>query len=211
MEDRLGRTLDIIATCILGLATILSAWAGYQSSLWSGNSQTHYADGSNKLNEGNARFLLGVQMIMVDSMMSLESETQRALGLGLKQPARFLLAAGIEQGMQEDFQKVLAQTRAFTKKTGKKQNPFEHPAYTKARLGEAKLMRKQSTRLFSKAQAENNSSDAYILVTVFFAIVLFFAGMASVLRNTPQKIVFLTGSLATMLFALFKMLMLPIA
>lgn len=210
-NDKLNAILDILGACLLGFATITSAWAGYQATVWGGNSQVSFIKGSNMLNEGNSRFLLGVQMMMLDGNMYLQSTSQLILGMGLKQPTRMALSQGIEQTMQKDFKKYVNWAKAQYQKTGKAHDPFAHPGYMKLRLGEAEAMRKKSNTFFKKGQKESSVGDNYILTVVFFSIVLFFAGMASVMRQQLIKIVFLGASLGTFIYACIKLFGLPIA
>ncbi|TNE51839.1 MAG: hypothetical protein EP343_02980 [Deltaproteobacteria bacterium] len=212
-ESTIGssRFLSLFGACLLGLATIASAWSGYQAAVWSGNSQVSFIKASNTLNEGNARFLLGVQMMMADGNMYLQASSQYLLGKGLEEPARLALAKGIESTMQKDFKKFVTWAKVQYKKTGKPHNPFDNPEYLLMRLGGAEAMRNKSNAIFKKGQEEGAFGDSYVLTVVFFSIVLFFAGMASVMRQRMLQITFLGAGTVTFLYTLIRLVTLPIA
>jgi hypothetical protein len=68
-----GPIVDVAAAVLLGLATVSGAYAAYQASLWGGNCQTAYTQGTNKLAEANREMLRGVQERAFDTTIWIEA------------------------------------------------------------------------------------------------------------------------------------------
>ncbi|HVJ93914.1 MAG TPA: hypothetical protein VM580_29195, partial [Labilithrix sp.] len=81
LDDRSGRSgnerrafyIDLFSAILLGAATVLGAYAAYQSSLWGGNCQTAYMQGTNKLGEANREMLKSVQEQSFDAVVWMEN------------------------------------------------------------------------------------------------------------------------------------------
>jgi len=216
---------------VLGAATILGAFGAYQSALWGGNCLTNYNKGAITMNQANSQMLLGVQLIMMDGILFIESVSQRFLGKNLEQPGRAKIADYLDKElMQDDFLVAYAwaqktgeppfdfpgyavgtpeHTAIAAKIEGYKDKPI--PSYEQMRLASALAMSKEGQKLFAQGQKDNSTGDAFTLVTVFFTVVLFFAGMASVLRRFSFKVAFLVFAVAMLALASARMFMLPFA
>ena len=68
----------------------------------------------------------------------------------------------------------------------------------------------QAETFFAKATAANQTGDDYILGTVFFASVLFFAGISSKFRATSVRMAMLGAGSAMLLFGAIRIIGLPI-
>ncbi len=229
--DKKNYIIELCAAVVIGLGTLLGAFSAYQSALWSGNCLTNYNQGAITMTQASASMLLGVQTVMIDGIMFIESGSQRLLAEGDEQPSRAKIAKYIEQElMLEDFKIPLAWAEKFN------QNPFEFPglkpgsrqhsalaktfpeikgkavpSYEQMRLGQAQELMKKGQALFAQGQRDNANGDAFTLVTVFFTIVLFFGGLATVMRRFVLKTVFLAMAVAILAMSSFRLLSQPFA
>src|SRR5579864_2795090 len=87
-----------------------------------------------------------------------------------------------------------------------KTDPFNNPAaplgplkmaeYVQPELAEAKRQDEQSAREYAAAMQANQNADTYVLLTVLFASVLFFGGIAGTLDSRRLRISILSIALA---------------
>jgi hypothetical protein len=71
-------------------------------------------------------------------------------------------------------------------------SPFEMSEYRIAELDEAEEKTVQAEKAFQKAKNANQTGDNYILLTVMFASVLFFAGVGSKFGSPSLRIAMLS-------------------
>ncbi|MNY48154.1 hypothetical protein D3C86_1834640 [compost metagenome] len=83
------------------------------------------------------------------------------------------------------------------------------PAYSIAQAKEANELNVLADRQMQEAQRANNVSDRYVLLTVFFAIVMFFAGTASNFTSHIVRNAFNVIALSLLMVASVSMLALP--
>lgn len=72
-EERRGYVVELAAAVLLGVGTMMGAYAAYQGSLWSGNCLTAYNQGTNKLGDANREMLRGVQEQSFDAVLWMEN------------------------------------------------------------------------------------------------------------------------------------------
>lgn len=72
-EERRGYVVELAAAVLLGVATMMGAYAAYEGSLWSGNCLTAYNQGTNKLGDANREMLRGVQEQSFDAVLWMEN------------------------------------------------------------------------------------------------------------------------------------------
>ena len=70
--SRIKKNLEVVATVLLGLGTILAAFAAYQSALWGGNCLTAYNQAVIKFGDANREYLNGALATSFDTMVYLE-------------------------------------------------------------------------------------------------------------------------------------------
>jgi hypothetical protein len=83
------------------------------------------------------------------------------------------------------------------------------PNFTNDSLERSKTLDEEASAKFKVATDANQTGDDYILSTVYFALVLFFAGVSTKLDyRLPQRLV-LVFAVAGLLFGFGRMLTLP--
>ncbi|MDN5558147.1 MAG: hypothetical protein L0G23_01760 [Ruaniaceae bacterium] len=178
-EDRREYRWELLAAVVLSLATLASAWCGFQASSW-GTEYSHESRSSN-----SERFEAARQSEIVDRQISsdllifstwLEATVNEQIALATEIEARFLphflpafdawIALPLEEGMH-----VPAGT------------PFERPEYVLSAQAEADSASARAEAAVLAADTASATSARYVLNSVLFASVLFLAGIASKLDN----------------------------
>lgn len=168
-------TLEIFAAVLLAVTTIAAAWCAYQSTRWSGVQANNYAEAGTARVESTRAFTRGMQFLSLDANTFLQyveafSEEKTAL-------LEFYEARLIRLDFLPYFEAWLA-TDPLTNPDAPR-NPFVDAAYQASLFDESDALELEAAEKFQTAKDANQTGDDYVLNTVFFASVLFFAGIAS--------------------------------
>lgn len=171
--SRFDRWVEFIAAIVLSLATVATAWAGYQAALWGGEQARHMAAAS---------------VANVRSAEQTNTAQQRA---SLQATLFVQWATAISENNSElaDFlyQRFPVELRTATdawlttqplQNPGAPATPFEMDEYQLPERSQAAALREQAEAESGLANEANEISDRYVLLTVIFASVLFFGGIS---------------------------------
>ena len=204
LEHRSER-LELVATILLGAATVASAWCSYQSELWNSNQLEKMGDASVADNESLRATDVANRNAIVDAatfttLLQLEAQ-------GDQRGADFMRARA-----RPKFRPILdawyARRRGRELPAG---TPFEDPRYRAEVEGPAVAKRAEALELLKEANIANENSDRFMMRTVAFAMSLFFLGIAGQLRAaSARRLAVLMGALV-MVLALLSVVRLPLA
>ena len=90
------------------------------------------------------------------------------------------------------------------------ETPFSMPEYQLDKAAEADRLEKEAEATFAEGTAANETSDKYILNTVFLASVLFLGGIATRFKAMSARWVIILFSLAILIFGLINLLTYPV-
>jgi len=166
--------LELVATVLLALATVGTAWSGYQASRWNGEQAKASARASAARIEsakaaGTANAQKQVDVAVFTAWADAYAQDQAKL-------AAFYFAR---------FRKEFRPAAEAWIATRPLQNPrapltpFAMPQYRLAAEGEATALEAKAERLAAQARVDVQRSTNYVLAVVLFATVLFFAGMST--------------------------------
>jgi hypothetical protein len=202
--SREERTLEFVAVLLLSIATVCIAWSGYQAAKWSGIQARHYAEASSARALANRASTAGGQERIQDLLNFnrwLEVSTD-----GNKQ---------LTQLYQRRFRPEFVP--AFTAWIA--QNPLHNPSavaspllmpqYKVADLEKADVLEQTGDVRFDEAKDATEHADAYIFGTVFFAAVLFFAGISMRFQWLAMRITVLGISAVFLAYGVFHLARLP--
>jgi hypothetical protein len=177
------RLLELLAVLLLSLTTLATAWSGYQAAQWSGEQSLSYATSSATRIKAQQQTTAAGQLTIIDL-------TNFDHWLDLRHAGKNSLAAIYERRFRPAF---LPAFRAWLA-----QRPFSNPhavpgplympQYHPVELTRAKALDRHADRLYEEGTAAKSNDDHYILSTVFFAGVLFFAGISLRLEWRPLRI-----------------------
>ena len=166
-------TVEILAAIILSVATVSSAWSAYQATRWSGVQATNTAQASalraestKLLNVATSQVLLDAQTFIAWVTAVSEDDTRRANFLQDRFRPEFKPA----------FQAWAASAPKGTIPAG---SPFTMPEYQLSVHEESNRLVEEAEERSAVARDANQTGDNFILTTVLFATVLFFAGVSS--------------------------------
>jgi hypothetical protein len=200
------RVLEFCAVLLLSLTTLATAWSGYQAALWSGEQSQHYARASAMRIKAQQQATAAGQRRIDDLLYFNE-------WLDARQAGNEALATIYERRFRPEFVPAfrawLAQ-RPFTNPRAIP-GPLYMPQYRPAENARAAALDDQADELYREGTQAKSNDDKYILSTVFFAAVLFFAGISLRLLWQPLRIVVLGMAAALLVGGLVFVLSLPIA
>jgi hypothetical protein len=204
--DRLERRLELGAVLLLALTTLATAWCGYQAARWSGEQSEHYARAStSRIKAQQAATRAG--QLRIDDLLYfngwLDARAARDARLAAIYRARF------RPQFVPAFRAWLAQRPFSNPRTVP--GPLYLPEYQSADQSRSANLDAAADQLYEEGTAAKSYDDKYILSTVFFAAVLFFAGISLRLDWRPLRIVVLGMALTLLIGGVAFVLTLPVA
>jgi hypothetical protein len=199
------RLLEILAMLLLGIATVGSAWCGYQASKWNGEQSSIARSASDARVEASRLFGLATQAVSYDaSFVATYAQAYQAGNTTLTTFYRTSL-------VRPAFLPVLDEWEAEVKAGKAPANLLSDPAYLDAQYGPYREAEARSETLSLASEEAGNNSDAFVLTTLLFAVALFFAGVTSSFRFRTVRIFLLIGAVVTIAFAAARLIDLPVA
>jgi hypothetical protein len=181
-HDRGERLLELAAVLLLSLTTLATAWSGYQAARWSGEQSQHYARSS-------ATRIKSQEKTTAAGQLRIDDLTNFDHWLDLHDAHDHRLAAIYVRRFRPEFLPAFHAWLA--------QHPFRNPnaiagplympQYRPVELEQASRLDAEADRLYAEGTAAKANDDRYILSTVFFAGVLFFAGISLRLQWRPLR------------------------
>ena len=183
--------LEVVATALLALAAVATAWSGYQASRW--NAEAQLATGQTRkaqLEAGRAQGLAEAQ-----KLADLQTFTQwvDAYFRGSTDLANFYFSR-----FRSEFKPAVVAwiaTRPL-KNANAPPSPFAMPQYRLAATAEAKRFDAEADVYSQAKDRDLQRATNYVLGVVLFAAALFFAGMSMKLRTTRLRMVLLAFGIA---------------
>ncbi len=215
--DTLRRILDAVeqrdsrnwvetgCAIILSLATVASAWCGYQATLWGGVQVFRLAAVSKAGRETAVQSLAALQSRGMDANMFMNY--LEAHGRGDTQHERLLY-----QRFRPEMRKALdawLETDPFQNPQAPL-TPFHMAEYVQPEQLEADRRQEEADEQEAAAARANKNSDAYVLLTVLFAAVLFFGGIGAIFHARRLQLLMLGISVLLFVTTAFMMGTLPV-
>jgi hypothetical protein len=186
--------VEIVATILLAVSVVLSAWAAYQATRWSGEQASNYAASAARRAESGRHGTAASRQIQIDVATFLA--WSQAVATGDDRLADFVKTR-FRLEFEPAFSAWLA--NAPLDDAGLPSGtPFERPEYTLAEQAQADRLLVEADAALAQAQQDNQVSDNFVLTAVLFASVFFFAGTAAKFR--PQVIRWSMIAVATAVF-----------
>jgi len=204
-NTRFDRWIEFIAAIILSLATLGTAWSGYQATRWNGQ-KAKYSSSANTANLQAAQ--LANRAAMADSRnVALFVEWSAAVFQENQEFADFLL---------ERFPTELeVATQAWlalepTNNPNAPPSPFDMSEYRLEDLEESEQLLIQVEADRNKTSEASQIADRYVLLTVLFASVLFFGGISGKFKSQIIDLSMLALGLLMFLIVLAVLVSYPV-
>ena len=178
--------VELVATILLAIATVATAWSGYQSTRWNGE-QAKAGGRANALRIESAK---AAGLANSQTEIDVATFTQWVNAYSLKQPA---LADFYFKRFRKEFQPAVnawIATRPL-KNPAAPTTPFVMPQYRLEARALADRLDAQAQAFATQVLRDIQRASNYVLGVVLFASALFFAGMSTKLTTTRLRIAML--------------------
>ncbi len=206
-EPEKATKLEIIITILLGVTTILGAFAAYCSALWGGEMQTSYTQSVTVTNHGNTIYLEALSDLnsfQVNDMKDdiIYSQWKENSEKGDTEDAAYFFTK-LSPGLQKD----LADDPKDVSEYDKEQSAYLDSI--NARMDESDHMNDSAKVLLNKGNVANKYGDDFTLCTVLFTVVLFFLGLASLKTHSVMQKTYVILGVAILVLSLIRMVTIP--
>lgn len=186
--------LELWSAALLAAATLTTAYSAYQATRWGGRQATRFTEAGAARTESAKAQSRGFSFITIDA--DLFTQFAVAYSQGNKE----LYEIFQHRFFRDEFR------RAFNAwvKLRPLENPeapdvpFEMKQYKVAELQKSERLEQEASDLFEEGREANQTSDNYVLATIFFAAVLFFGGLSVKFRS--QRLVVATLLFGSLMF-----------
>ncbi|HLM16579.1 MAG TPA: hypothetical protein VK549_02075 [Acidimicrobiia bacterium] len=198
------RWLEIAAALMLSLATLGIAWSGYQAAKWSGLQARRYTQASTARSLANRAATLGAQ-----------DRTQDLLNfnrwLEVYTNGDTQLANLYERRFRAEFRPAFERWLAGDPLSNKDSipSPLLEKNYKLNDMEKADQLERIGDLRFEQGKQATENADDYVFVTVFFAIVLFFAGISLRFAWLPMRLLIMALGTVILVYGGIRLLSLP--
>jgi hypothetical protein len=212
LPERRQRWFENIMAIIMAVAAISATWASFEASRWGGKGSGMVSE-SNVLRADSARWAArGAEQTSVDA--SVWIEWQKAILLGRDDFAAFIVerfSPELDEAQDTWFGRTLRDAEG-NPVSGKlpKGTPMALDSYIPPGQEKSEQLAAKAEELLAESSIYGATSSRYTMLTIMFALVLFFGSVAT--KFSGPKIQLALGSLAFLLLgsAFVRMLLLPI-
>jgi len=205
LSRREERRFELVATIILAVATLTTAWSGYQSVRWNGVQAQNYLQASSARVESTKASTRAGQLSLYDSQNFTQWLNAYAVG-------NTQLATLFEKRFRAEFRPAFDAWMATDPlhNANAPSGPLTMPQYVLADSQRATDLEAEATALFNEGNDANEWGDQYVLNTVFLASALFLAGISERFSWRVLRAAVLMLATSLLVLGLFNVIRLPI-
>jgi hypothetical protein len=201
---RLDKRFELFEAILLSVAAVLAAWAGFQSSQWSGLQDEAYNLASEARVEAAQASDRSGQEQVADLITFTEwlaaAEREGLLDDGLQvdadgyEPDPDLLSGFLYERFRPEFKVAVDAWVATSPDTNPDapHTPFAMEEYVLQSDLDERAHEADAERFADEARVASDRSDDYVLMTILFATVLFFAGISSKMDTVKARVLLLS-------------------
>lgn len=214
--------IELIATIVMALAAILTAWSAFQAGKWSGIQAIEFSNAnadriestrSDALANTQRSVDVGIFSSWLDAVATEidEGEIPPVATSGYS-PVEGTLSAFYFDRMRPEFKVALDAWLATDPLNDPDApgTPFAMPDYQLAAADEADDLLQQASDHRQLAVDANQNSDNYVRSTIGFALVIFFAGVSSKLQAKRNRWIAITFAMVIFVIGVINVFSLPI-
>ena len=204
--DRGERVLELVAVLLMSVTTLATAWSGYQAARWSGEQSQNYARASTMRIKSQEQATAAGQLriddlVLFNGWLDARETGDRELAAIYRRRFRPAFVPAFDAWKAQ---------RPFTSTTPVP-GPLYMPEYRLPESARAAALDASADARFAAGTAAKDNGDRYILSTLFFATVLFFAGISLRLDWRPLRLAVLGMAAVVLLGGVGYLATLPIA
>jgi hypothetical protein len=181
--------LEIASTVLLSLAMIATAWCAYQAARWSGLMTINFSQANANRNFAMRYADEANQKILLDATIFLDFVDLYVMPGVTEEQLRTYMDRFFPDRLKKAVDAWLALEPMENPDAPR--NPFEMREYVNKSEVLSGAYMNLAESYSQEARENNQQSDNYILLSVLFAIVLFFAGVSSKFENRIPGLVML--------------------
>jgi hypothetical protein len=200
-----NRLTEMIAVLLLGVATIGTAWCGYQASRWNQDQNEIARQGSDLRVEANRQFGLATQGIVYDT--NLVAQYAKAVVDGDTQLEKFYR----ETLFRPQFLPVLERWQSAIEDGESPTRLLEDPDYVDSQFGDYQNTQASAEVKDVAATEAGENGDDYVLLTLLLASALFFAGVTTSFKMQMARLVLLALASVLIAYCLSRIATLPVS
>jgi len=186
--------LELWSAALLAAATLTTAYSAYEATRWGGQQSTRFTQAGTARTESAKAQSRGFSFITIDA--DLFTQFAVAYSQDNKQLQEILRYRFFRDEFKRAFNAWLKQ-RPLTNPDAP-DVPFQMKQYKVAELERSERLEEEASDLFEEGREANQTSDNYVLATIFFAAVLFFGGLSVKFRS--QRLVVATLVFGSLMF-----------
>lgn len=222
-SQRLDKRFELFEAVLLSIAAVLAAWAGFQSSQWSGQQDEAYNRASEaRVEAAQASDRSGQEQVadvvtFTEWLAAAEREGLLDDGVGTDadgyEPDPELLSGFLYERFRPEF-KVAVDAWVATSpgiNPDAPHTPFAMDEYVLQSDLDERAHEAAAERSTDEARVANDRSDDYVLMTILFATVLFFAGISSKMDTLRARVLLLGVGAVILVVSGVIVLSLPMA
>lgn len=200
-----NRLSEMIAVLLLGVATIGTAWSGYQASRWNQDQSDIARQGSDLRVEANRQFGLATQTILYDA--NLVTQYAKAVSDGDTKLQDFMRSTLF----RADFLPVLERWQEAVRAGQTPPRLLEDHVYIDEQLGPYQETQAKAEAKDVEAKQAGQNGDDYVLLTLLFAASLFFAGVTTSFKLPAARLVLLALAAVLIAYCISQIATLPVS
>ena len=185
--------LAVTAAFLLGFSALLTAWSAYREASTSDQVIRTYAQMQETIARANDRYSQADQTSGYETSLFLQFAIEA--GTGNEDAADYLLPV-MDDAMYEAvlwWSDIPDEDRPATPFTD--DNPYVADLFSEELLSEGDALMDEADELRLTAEEAEATSDRYNLANVFFAVVLFIAGLTTIIQRRSIQVSFLSVSI----------------
>jgi hypothetical protein len=204
-DSFVDRLIEMVAVVVLGLATVGTAWCGYQAAQWNGAQSTATSTSTNQRVEASRLFGVATQRVSYDS--SMIAQYAQAVQAKNTQLVAFYRATLL----REELLPVIDRWEAEIKAGGAPTRLVDDTSYLSSELAPYRTATAKADASSKEALQAGDTAHDYVINTILLAVALFFSGVLSSFRYRPARLLLVVAAIATVAVAAANLADLPIA
>jgi hypothetical protein len=221
--QRLDRRFELLEAIVLAVAAVLTAWAAFQATKWSGEQADRYSRAGAARTESAKASTRGGQLTVIDVntftswIGALGAEERAGQDSGLADDGTYTPQEGTESAFIYDRFRTEFRTAVDAwldtdpmSNPDAAPTPFSLPEYSIADLQRAADLEEQAEAFAEEARDANQRGDNYVLLTILFASVLVLLGIGSKMDTLKARAFLFGVASLTLLGAAIVMFTFPV-
>ena len=207
------KRIETIVAILLGITTLLSAWAAWIGHLHGGLQSINFTESNNIASQGTAEYNLGMQAYLADYMSwntikdyNYELEAAKVDGNETKIK---ITEDKLETFKKNSVSEILAEGIRWMEENNE-DNPFKMPGIENRYFESAQKTVDKSQEHLEEGKRDNTKGDSYMLVTVLYSLTLFLLGIVGTFKNMSNRIAVLSIAVVILVCTFIYMCTIPL-